>query len=156
MSRYSPYPLPRKPYAPKPVAELLSTSPELAPLRAGVQQVSALDAALKRLLPDYLASNVEPGTIKDDVLTLFAGHNALAARLRHLEPTVLAELQQRGFAIGSIRIRVRPQAMRAAPPLKQAQVSAAGAHCLLELANALDPSPLKEAVARMARRHSKP
>lgn len=155
MSRYSPYPKPRTPYAPTPLAELLSKSTEFAALRAGVQQVTALEAELKRLLPDYLAPNVEPGTIKDGTLTLFAGHSALAARLRHLEPTVLAELQRRGFALRAIKVRVRPQSMREAPPLKQARVSTAGAHCLRELADALDPSPLKDAVARMASRHTK-
>jgi hypothetical protein len=45
--------------------------------------------------------------------------------------------------------------MRETPPLKQAHVSAAGAHCLRELADALEASPLKEAVARMAQRHTK-
>ncbi|MCG1053639.1 DUF721 domain-containing protein [Mycetohabitans sp. B5] len=154
MNRYSPYPLPRKPFTPRPLTELMSSSAELAALQAGVRQVAALEAALQAVLPGYLASHVHAGPIKDQALTLFAAHNALAARLRHLEPTVLAELQQRGFALRAIKIRVRPQAPAAAAQIKQARVSAAGADCLRELADALEPSPLQQAVARMAQRHT--
>lgn len=96
-------------------------------LRAGVEQVAALQRDLNALLPDYLAANVEPGFIKDGVLALFAAHNALAARLRHIEPRLLADLQQRGWAVDSLRIRVRPQPVKDAPPPKQARMSAAGA-----------------------------
>lgn len=115
--------------------------------------MAALQRDLSTLLPDYLAANVEPGFIKDGVLALFAAHNALAARLRHIEPTLLADLQQRGWAVNSLRVRVRPQSMQDAVPPKQARMSAAGASALHELAETLAPSPLQEALAKMAARH---
>ncbi len=115
--------------------------------------MAALQRDLTALLPDYLASNVEPGFIKDGVLALFAAHNALAARLRHIEPRLLADLQQRGWAVDSLKIRVRPQAVRETAPPKQARMSAAGASALHDLAETLAPSPLQEALARMAARH---
>ena len=108
-------------------------------------------ATCRRCLPDYLASSVEPGFIKDGVLALFAGHNALAARLRHIEPRLLADLQQRGWAVNSLKIRVRPQSMKEAAPPKQARMSAAGADALQELAETLEPSPLQEALAQNGR-----
>ncbi|KAG0187569.1 hypothetical protein DFQ28_006108 [Apophysomyces sp. BC1034] len=154
MSRYSPYPPPRQPFTPRPLAELMSSSAELAALQAGMRQVAALETALQAVLPDYLVPHVHTGPIKDQTLTLFADHNALAARLRHLAPTVLAELQQRGFSLRAIKVRVRPRAMPATPQGKQARVSKAGADCLLELADSLEPSPLQQAVARMAQRHT--
>jgi hypothetical protein len=150
-SRYAPRGFdPRKPQA---VSDLLNRTDTFAALRAGVEQVAALQRDLATLLPDYLASNVEPGFIKDGMLALFAGHNALAARLRHLEPRLLADLQQRGWAINSLRIRVRPQPMAEPAPVKQARMSAAGASALHELAETLAPSPLQEALAKMAARH---
>ena len=85
---------------------------------------------LSTLLPDYLASSVEPGFIKDGVLTLFAGHNALAARLRHIEPRLLADLQQRGWAVNSLKIRVRPQPMQRATAPKQARMSRRRRRCV--------------------------
>jgi hypothetical protein len=141
---------PRRPQA---LVDVLGRTDAFQALRAGVEQVAALQRDLTTLLPDYLASNVEPGFIKDGVLALFAGHNALAARLRHIEPRLLADLQQRGWAIDSLRIRVRPQPMKEAAPPKQARMSSVGATALHDLAATLEPSPLQEALAKMAARH---
>ncbi|KXU88423.1 hypothetical protein CR51_34525 [Caballeronia megalochromosomata] len=141
---------PRRPQA---VADVLDRTDAFRALRAGVEQVAALQRDLSSLLPDYLASNVEPGFIKDGVLALFAAHNALAARLRHLEPRLLSDLQQRGWAVNALKIRVRPQSMKEPTPPKQARMSPVGASALQELAETLEPSPLQEALARMASRH---
>ncbi|MGF6756524.1 DciA family protein [Paraburkholderia sp. GAS334] len=138
---------------PQPVAEVLNRTDAFAALRAGVEQIAALERDLKQLLPDYLATSVEPGFIKDGVLALFAAHNALAARLRHLEPRLVSDLQQRGWAVNSLRIRVRPQAVKEPPQPKQARMTARGAEALYELSETLAPSPLREALARMAARH---
>ena len=97
---------------PQPVAEVLNRTDAFAALRAGVEQIAALEKDLRALLPDYLATSVEPGFIKEGVLALFAGHNALAARLRHIEPRLLSDLQQRGWPVNALRIRVRPQAVQ--------------------------------------------
>jgi hypothetical protein len=43
--------------------------------------------------------------------------------------------------------------MKEAAPQKQARMSAAGADALQELAETLEPSPLQEALAKMAARH---
>ncbi|KMQ78168.1 hypothetical protein BPMI_04997 [Candidatus Burkholderia pumila] len=150
-SRYAPKRT--DPRCPQAVSDVLGRTDAFQPLRAGVEQVAALQRDLTTLLPDYLAANVEPGFIKDGVLALFAAHNALAARLRHIEPRLLADLQQRGWAVDSLKIRVRPQAMKEPAPVKQARMSAAGASALSKLAETLAPSPLQEALAKMATRH---
>jgi hypothetical protein len=141
------------PRRPQPVADLLARTDAFAPLRAAVEQIAALQTDLARLLPDYLANSVQPGFIKDGTLTLFAAHNALAARLRHLEPRVLGDLQQRGWPINALKIRVRPQAVPPPDPVKQARMSSAGAEALQALSESLEPSPLQAALARMAARH---
>ena len=138
---------------PQPVSEVLKRTDAFATLRAGVEQIASLEKDLRELLPDYLGSSVEPGFIKDGVLALFAAHNALAARLRHLEPRLLSDLQQRGWSVNSLRIRVRPQAVKEPPPVKQARMTPAGADALHALSESLAPSPLQAALARMAARH---
>lgn len=143
------------PRAPQPLAEVLSRTDAFAPLRAGVEQISALQRDLDALLPDYLAASVEPGFIKDGKLALFAAHNALAARLRHLEPRLVADLQACGWALDGVRIRVRPQAVKEPPLPKQARMTPAGAAALAALSENLPPSPLQEALAKMAARHLK-
>jgi hypothetical protein len=153
MSRFSPFSRPSAPRYAQPVAELLSRADALAPLRAGVEQMTAMRRDLQKLLPDYLASSVEPGFIKDGKLALFAAHNALAARLRHLEPRLVADLQARGWPLDSVRIRVRPQAVKDPKPPKEARMTPVGAAALQALSEDLPPSPLQEALAKMAARH---
>jgi hypothetical protein len=140
---------------PQRLADVLARTDAFSALRAGVEQIAALERDLTELLPDYLAASVEPGFIKDGVLAVFAAHNALAARLRHLEPRLVSDLQQRGWAVESLRIRVRPKAVEPPPPLKQARMTRVGADALHELSESLDPSPLQAALARMAARHRK-
>ncbi|CAG7599392.1 DciA family protein [Candidatus Vallotia tarda] len=140
----------------KPLTEWISSSAELARLQAGIQQVSELDSALKAMLPNYLASHVYAPPIKDQALTIFAAHNALAARLRHLEPTVLATLQKRGFALLAIRIRVYPKARSPTRIESQrTQVSSTGVDCLRQLATVLKLSPLQGAINRIAQRYTR-
>ncbi|CAG4917586.1 DUF721 domain-containing protein [Paraburkholderia gardini] len=157
MSRFSSFSRPfssqKEARRPQAISEVLNRTDAFAALRAGVEQIAALERDLKQLLPDYLATSIEPGFIKEGVLTLFAAHNALAARLRHLEPSLLSDLQQRGWAVNSLRIRVRPQAVKEPPPPKQARMTARGAEALHALSETLAPSPLREALARMAARH---
>ncbi|CAG9205363.1 conserved hypothetical protein [Paraburkholderia tropica] len=146
---------PGGPRAPQLLTEVLSRTDAFAPLRAGVEQISAIQRDLNALLPDYLASSVEPGFIKEGKLALFAAHNALAARLRHLEPRLVADLQARGWPIDGVRIRVRPQAVKEPPQPKQARMTPVGAAALATLSENLPPSPLQEALAKMAARHLK-
>lgn len=156
MSRFSSFSRPPKQFdrrRPQPVAEVLGRTDAFAALRAGVEQIAALEKDLRELLPDYLATSVEPGFIKDGVLALFAAHNALAARLRHLEPRLLSDLQQRGWPVNALKIRVRPQPAKEPPPIKQARMTPVGAAALQALSESLAPSPLQEALARMAARH---
>lgn len=153
MNRFSQRFAPSGPPRPQPASEVLRRNDAFAALRAGVEQVASLQRDLAALLPDYLANHVEPGSIKDGVLTLFAAHNALAARLRQVEPRLLSELQQRGWPVATLRVRVRPQAAPEPPRVKEARMTPAGAAALRDLADHLAPSPLQTALARMAARH---
>ncbi|KAF1030198.1 MAG: hypothetical protein GAK40_00134 [Burkholderia plantarii] len=137
-------------------SDVLNRTDAFAALRAGVEQIGALQQDLRALLPDYLAKHVEPGFVKDDTLTLFAAHNALAARLRQISQRLVADLQARGWPVSTLKVRVRPQNAPEPLRIKQARMTPAGADALRELAEALPPSPLQTALSRMAARHTKP
>ena len=138
---------------PQPVAEVLNRTDAFVALRAGVEQIAALEKDLRELLPDYLATSVEPSFIKEGVLALFAGHNALAARLRQIEPRLAVGSAAARLAGNALRIRVRPQPLKEPPPVKQARMTPVGADALHALCESLAPSPLQEALAKMAARH---
>jgi hypothetical protein len=113
-----------------------------------------LQATLAHVLPDYLAPHVFSGPIKNGALPLFTTHNALAARLRHLEPGLREKLQQHGWIIDTIKIRIRPElaTTHTAPP-KIARLSNVGITCLKTLHQQLSASPLQTTVLRMIERH---
>jgi hypothetical protein len=153
MSRFSRSSPPAAPRRPQPVAEVLGRTDAFAALRAGVEQIAALERVLAQLLPDYLATSVEPGSIKDGALTLFAAHSALAARLRHLEPRLVADMQQRGWNVRALSVKVRPRAAVQPQRPKEACMTPSGVQALRALSEALPPSQLRTALARMAARH---
>lgn len=140
---------------PQAAADVLKHTDAFAALRAGVEQVASLQRDLRALLPEYLANHVDPGSIKEGVLTLFAGHNALAARLRQVAPRLVADLQARGWHVTTLKVRVRPQDAPEPVRIKQARMTPVGADALRELADSLPSSPLQSALARMAARHAK-
>jgi hypothetical protein len=153
MSRFSRSSPPAAPRRPQPVAEVLGRTDAFSALRAGVEQFAALESILAKLLPDYLATSVEPGLIKDGALTLFAAHSALAARLRHLEPRLVADMQQRGWNVRTLSVKVRPRTAAQPQRPKEACMTPTGAQALRSLSEALPPSQLRTALARMAARH---
>ncbi|MEX3605944.1 MAG: DciA family protein [Burkholderia sp.] len=155
MNRSSRYTYPSGFARPQAVADVLKRTDAFAALRAGVEQVASLQRDLRALLPEYLANHVESGSIKEGVLTLFAGHNALAARLRQVAPRLVADLQARGWNVAMLKVRVRPQDAPGPVRIKQAHMTPAGTDALRELADSLPSSPLQSALARIAARHAK-
>ena len=109
MNRFS-FQRPSRTRTAQPVAEVLGRTDAFAALRAGVEQIAALERDLRQLLPDYLATGIEPGFIKDGTLALFAAHSALAARLRHLEPRhrIGGERVSGGTSLGAGRRKCSP------------------------------------------------
>lgn len=125
-------------------------------LRASIEQINALTQDLATLLPDYLAPHVLPGLLQDNTLTLFTNHNACAARLRHLTPSLTQALQQRGWLIQTLKIRIRPQLpplTHQPTPAKQAHITATGFTQLRQLSEQLEPSPLQSALSKMVERY---
>jgi len=136
-----------------PVAEALASNDAFATLRAGVARLRSLETDLGDCLPDYLRTNVAATSAHDGVLTVLTPHSALAARLRHLEPKVVAVLRERGLAVDTVKVRIRPIAQKPAPAPKQARLSPTGLACLEALRASLEPSPLRDSLERMVGRH---
>lgn len=66
----------------------------------------------RQILPAPLCSAIQPGRLHDGVWSLTAGSSAVAAKLSQFKPVLLQHLQQAGFALRDIRIRVQPQGQR--------------------------------------------
>lgn len=142
--------------------------PTLSKLYEGIEQTKALERDLATLLPAYLMPYLAVGLIRDGKLTIFVAHGAQAARLRHLAPTVLEALYRRGWAVDSLRIRIRLPTTQERSSLgslfyangesgpahqKEACLSSTAWAHLQECSAQLDVSPLKQALATMVERH---
>ena len=81
-------------------------SPTLAQLsqlmRESTQRLRALDA----LIPATLRTAIQAGPIEGSAWCLLVSSNSAAAKLRQMLPALLAHLQQQGFEVDSIRLKV--------------------------------------------------
>lgn len=90
-----------------PVAEALRRSAPLSQLRARLQDSADRFEAIRAALPGALAEHVAPGPVDDEGWSLLAANAAVAAKLRQIKPRLERLLQERGWQVSSIRIKVQ-------------------------------------------------
>ena len=111
-------PAPRAFYAPlpsrqsvvplaRPLGESLSGDDGLAGLLARVRASQARLDALSDVLPGLLRQHLRAGPLDDEGWTLLAANSAVAAKLRHLLPTLSETLVAKGWQATSIRVKVQ-------------------------------------------------
>jgi hypothetical protein len=91
-------------------------TPPIATLRDAALLSRQMWCTCTALLPAALQTGVQPGRWHDGVWSLTASSSAVAAKLSQFKPLLLQHLQQHGFALRDIRIRVQPRAVVTAPP----------------------------------------
>ncbi|MBN4664072.1 DUF721 domain-containing protein [Pandoraea nosoerga] len=145
---------PKAPRVARPMADLLSASDGAGSLLVAAEQLGRLERDVHALLPEPLAASVRLAPPRDGTLVFLVSNNALAARLRQQTPSLIEGLAQRGWLIRTIRIRVSIAEPQPQKPPKEARLSRQGLVSLRELRDALEPSPLRDALARLVARHS--
>jgi hypothetical protein len=90
-----------------PITEALERSIPLAQLRQRLLDSEARFQAIRVLLPKLLSSHVKPGPVDAEGWTLLAANSAVAAKLRQLQPRLEAGLQDSGWQVSAIRIKVQ-------------------------------------------------
>ena len=90
-----------------PLAEALRRSTPLAQLRARLKDSNDRFQAIRAAVPDALAAHVMPGPVDEEGWTVLAANAAVAAKLRQLKPRLEAILQQRGWQVTAVRIKVQ-------------------------------------------------
>jgi len=101
----------------RPIAESLAGDDGLAGLLARVRASQARLDALAGVLPAALRAHLRAGPLDDDGWTLLAGNAAVAAKLRHLLPTIAEALASKGWQATAIRVKVQSTQ---APPTRRA------------------------------------
>jgi len=134
---------------------ILSAEGELQPLLAKTRDLRAAAGLVHGFLPAELAREVRVANIRDGQLTLIAANSAAAAKLKLLGPALSQLLQKRRFQVNSVWVRVQPNRSSAAPGGVQKVVhfSTSALGSLRALHARLAPSPARDALAKMLRRH---
>ena len=140
-----------KPSPAAPAIDWLGREPAFRALGAQVELLVRVERALRAASPRTPLSVV---SLEAGQLVVTAPNASMAARLRQVEPTLLAALREAGFAVETIRFRPpRAGPGGARPPLPVKRPIPAGAlQRLEELAGSVERSPLKDALARLVAR----
>ncbi|MEO8003355.1 MAG: DciA family protein [Betaproteobacteria bacterium] len=132
------------------VGVLLNDHPDFRPLRRQVEQLAILQTVITEILPAGLT--VRAVLLKAGELTLYADNGAVAAKLKHLAPRILAKLRQRGYEVTGIHLQVQTRIRDNPLPTKQICVGSQGRSAIQALAEKLPRGDLKVALSRLARR----
>lgn len=138
----------------RPLTDLLSASDGAGSLLVAAAQLGRLERDVHSLLPPALAGSIRLSPPREGALVFLVANNALAARLRQQTPSLIDGLATRGWLIRSIKIRVSITAPEPLKPPKEARLSRQGLVSLRDLRDNLEPSPLRDALARLVARHS--
>lgn len=88
--------------------QAVRASTVLAAVLQRAAQSQAMLEAVRPLLPPGLRPQVAAGPLEDGLWCVLVEHSAAHSKLRLLAPTLLAALQQAGYAVTDLRVKVRP------------------------------------------------
>jgi len=142
-----------KPTPARPLHRILADDAHLAGWSERMQWENRLTTAVRRMLPRALAERVRVTEAVPPVLLVAVPAGAVAAAVRQRSPDILAGLRREGLHFTQMEVRVQVRA-EALPPHKiiNNQYPAINSRPLRELALTLPPGPLRDSVARLARR----
>ena len=144
-----------KPLLPTKLDRVLASDGELQPLLAKTRELRALAGLVQSFLSAELGAETRVANFKEGKLALLAANSAAAAKLRLLAPALTRDLQERRWQVKLVSVRVQPIAARAheAKRGKRVHFSTHALERLRALHERLSPSPARDALARMLRRH---
>ncbi|NYT62437.1 DUF721 domain-containing protein [Alcaligenaceae bacterium] len=118
----------------------------------------AVEHAAKKVLPLALAEVCRVARIEKQQITLAVPSAAYASKLRQLAPRILLLLNDSGWNLNEISVRVQAALLKSETKTTPHQVEPLGDVALdafTELQNSLKPGPLADAVSRLLANHGK-
>ncbi|MGH8676826.1 MAG: DciA family protein [Burkholderiales bacterium] len=137
------------------VRQLLESLPELKALTRGARRLLLLQQSLEAKLPSGLCGQVGVAGLSSGTLVILAANGTVGAKLRQLAPRLLTHLRRQDPEINAIRIRAQVRAGDNSLRQKQISLSPQAFQALSGLARQLHPSPLQQAIKRLANRGSR-
>jgi hypothetical protein len=135
----------------KKLDEFLTSATEVGPLVPQAAELLDIRRALRELLPASLRDLCQIARAKQGKVVIFAENNAIAAKIRLLEPTIVARLGRQWPNVTGIDVRVQVGMPRPADSGRpEMRLSPAAGAALRALVDRLPDSRLREAVRALA------
>ncbi|WP_395008189.1 DciA family protein [Undibacterium sp.] len=139
------------------IASFLRHNDKLSPLLPTVKRNISLQKECRTALP-AIFDGCEVLNLNEDQLVMSTPNASIAAKLKQQLPKLQAHLQQRGWQINAIKIKVQVKRMIEKPePVKQALLTGSALLAFEDLENNLDATPqntdLKAALSRLLSRN---
>lgn len=140
------------------IGDVIARSGDLGALAQRSRRFSELQQLLLDATPSALAAATRVTDLKAGILLVLADNPAVAAKLRQLAPRLLKHLQKQHGEITGIRVavQVKTHKIKAEHEVTKHPLPPEAIQELGGLAEALAPSPLKNALARLVARRSAP
>src|SRR2546423_9958201 len=144
-----------KPLLPTKLDRVLASDGELQPLLAKTRELRDCAGIGQSFLSAERGAETCVANFKEGKLSLLAANAAAASKLRLLAPALTRFLVERRWQVKLVSVRVQPSAARALELKREKSVhfSTHALERLRALHERLVPSPAREALARMLRRH---
>lgn len=157
MSSFIPYQQGARPAVAKGAADFLRSHDKMAALLPAALRMAALQKDCASALP-VMFDTCAILQFEAGQLVLSTPNAALAAKLKQQLPKLQDTLQQRGWQVQAIKLKIQVSKIHATPPPpKRLELSEPARNAFAELGEALEDSPrnraLKAALAAMVRRH---
>lgn len=128
-----------------------NASQELRQLSHKVDELLILQRHYEQIAPSSLVRASHVMQIDQQTLVIAADNGTVAAKLRQLGPEFTQLLQNRGYEITGIQIRVQVALPVTTRPPRPTSLSSIGRQQLVDLTVKLKDSPLKTALQRLAK-----
>jgi hypothetical protein len=134
---------------------ILAAEGDLQPVLSKTRELHALSELVQNFLATELRAQIRVANLKEGKLALLAANSAVAAKLRLLAPALVRFLQERRMQVSLVSVRVQPieSLKKVCGVQKSVHFSTHAIERLRQLYERLSPSPARDAVARMLRRH---
>lgn len=129
---------------------------ELRRLSEKAQQLHRLQQYFENIPPPSLRPLCHVIGLERGTLTLAAENGAVAAKLRQLANDLTSRLQEGGWQVTGIRVRVQVVVSRGKPVYRPRILSSSASRHLANLADTLSDSPLKRALEKFSKRRTPP
>ncbi|MGB8517672.1 MAG: DciA family protein [Gallionella sp.] len=138
----------------QPLKSLFNNNTEFRAILGKAELLQNLQQTFSACTPENLAHACQMLSLDYGVLTIATANATVAAKLRQLAPEITLNMKNRGAEVSGIRVKVQVSYAAPVKPGKSRELSSTAHTAIQQLSDSLSESPLKDALKKMADKHS--